>query len=266
MIKKVSPIDIEGIYRNYLDTKQEENRKERYEGNEHWYHASGAGSCSRKLYFESVEQAEVTNPIDHKTNRLLRLGNIVHEDIQNSLTQAYYNNIYNNNIHNNVKEIAITPHKDNELVCGFMYIKNKNSLETLCDELLHIAKVGEEVLEEKFKQMPHEMRLLGYIDKKLKDQNYITRLPVSPFEPANNLYDVFEGVFDPSTYGQYFGNNNTVHKDDVNRLADRYIGSKVFPTFGNDKKPFLRLENGNEVPIFNLHVHNKQLHEYFSLR
>ena len=104
MIKKVSPIDIEGIYRNYLDAKQEKNRKERYEGNEHWYHASGAGSCSRKLYFESVEQAEVTNPIDHKTNRLLRLGNIVHEDIQSSLTQAYYNNIYNNNIHNDVKE------------------------------------------------------------------------------------------------------------------------------------------------------------------
>ena len=66
MIKKVSPIDIEGIYKNYLDAKQEDNRKERYEGNEHWYHASGAGSCSRKLYFESIEKAEVTNPIDHK--------------------------------------------------------------------------------------------------------------------------------------------------------------------------------------------------------
>tara|TARA_R100000664_G_C2757812_1_gene146256 strand:+ start:3543 stop:4394 length:852 start_codon:yes stop_codon:yes gene_type:complete len=193
-----------------------------------------------------------------------QLNNVVHFD---SDVMLYKNiNDIKKLLHNNVKEIAITPHKDNELVCGFMYIKNKNSLETLCDELLHIAKVGEEVLEEKFKQMPHEMRLLGYIDKKLKDQNYITRLPVSPFEPANNLYDVFEGVFDPSTYGQYFGNNNTVHKDDVNRLADRYIGSKVFPTFGNDKKPFLRLENGNEVPIFNLHVHNKQLHEYFSLR
>ena len=101
MIRKVSPIDIEGIYKNYLDKKQEENRKERYEGNEHWYHASGAGSCSRKLYFESVEKAEVTNSIDDKTNRLLRLGNVVHEDIQNSLTHTHYNNIYNNDIYNN---------------------------------------------------------------------------------------------------------------------------------------------------------------------
>ena len=84
----VSPIDIEGIYKNYLNKKQEENKAERYEGREHWYHASGAGSCSRKLYFESVAMVEPTNLIDLKTSRLLRLGTIVHEDIQSSLTHV----------------------------------------------------------------------------------------------------------------------------------------------------------------------------------
>ena len=48
MIKVKSPTDIEGIYNSYLDEKQEENRLKRYKGNEHWYHASGAGSCSKK--------------------------------------------------------------------------------------------------------------------------------------------------------------------------------------------------------------------------
>ena len=32
---------------------------------------------------------------------------------------------------NNIKEIGITPHKENELVCGFMYIKNSDSLQIL---------------------------------------------------------------------------------------------------------------------------------------
>ena len=73
-----SPIDIEGIYKGFLDDKQEENRIARYEGNESWYHASGAGSCSRKLYFESVEKIEKTNIIDTRTSRLLRLGTVVH--------------------------------------------------------------------------------------------------------------------------------------------------------------------------------------------
>ena len=88
MIRAVSPIDIEGVYRDYLDLKQDENRKERYDGNEDWYHASGSGSCSRKLYFESVEKVETSNVRDDKTKRLLRLGSVIHDDIQNSLTRA----------------------------------------------------------------------------------------------------------------------------------------------------------------------------------
>ena len=102
---KSSPIDIEGIYEEYINEKQEENRIKRYEGNESWYHASGAGSCSRKLYFESVEQAEPTNPIVRRTKRLLKLGNIVHDDIQKSLTHTRYNNIHNSNILDSKEEI-----------------------------------------------------------------------------------------------------------------------------------------------------------------
>jgi len=81
----------EQIYHEYLNHKNEQNRKERYEGNESWYHASGAGFCSRKLYFESVEKAVPTNPPNEKSMRIMRLGSILHEDIQNAL--IYYNNI-----------------------------------------------------------------------------------------------------------------------------------------------------------------------------
>ena len=95
MIRAKSPVDIEGVYNEYLDELQEQNRKNRYEGNEHWYHASGAGSCSRKLYYESVEMVEPSNLIDIRTKRLLGLGNLVHEDIQNSLTRTRNRELYN---------------------------------------------------------------------------------------------------------------------------------------------------------------------------
>ena len=99
----------EEIYHEYLNHKNEQNRKDRYEGNEGWYHASGAGFCSRKLYFESVEKAKPTNPPKEKNSRIMRLGTIIHEDIQNAL--IYYNNI-NNNINNkslksNIAEINL---------------------------------------------------------------------------------------------------------------------------------------------------------------
>ena len=88
MLGVKSPTDIEGIYNSYLDELQEKNRKERYEGNESWYHASGAGSCSRKLYFESVMKIKPTGVFDERTKRLLQLGNLIHDDVQKSLTHT----------------------------------------------------------------------------------------------------------------------------------------------------------------------------------
>ena len=103
-MKQNSPVDIEAIYNSYLDKKQEENYIERYKDREHYYHASGAGSCSRKLYFQSVMQAEPTEDIDDGTKRLLRLGNVVHDDLQKSL-ELHNRDILYKDIHN--KDISI---------------------------------------------------------------------------------------------------------------------------------------------------------------
>ena len=79
------PVDIEKLYNDYIAIKNEENYQARYKGKEKYYHASGGGSCSRKLYYESVEQADTTNPSNERSNRILRLGTIVHEDLELAL-------------------------------------------------------------------------------------------------------------------------------------------------------------------------------------
>ena len=87
------PIDFEKIYQEYIDSENEKKRKERYEGKESFYRASSSGFCSRKIYFESVAQIEVTNPTEMKGQRIMRLGTVMHDDLQRAL-------IYNNNIIN----------------------------------------------------------------------------------------------------------------------------------------------------------------------
>ena len=77
----------EDIYHQYLLHKNEENRKERYEGNEGWYHASGAGLCSRKLYYESVEKATPTNPPNKKSNLEALEVNMPWSDAANSSSE-----------------------------------------------------------------------------------------------------------------------------------------------------------------------------------
>ena len=89
---------IRDIYETFIEHRNSAKRKERYDGNEHHYHASGAGCCSRKLYYESVEQVKAEDRNNSTSKRLLRLGNVVHNDIQESLT-LYNNDIYN--IYNN---------------------------------------------------------------------------------------------------------------------------------------------------------------------
>ena len=52
------------------------------------YRASSSGMCARKIYFESIEKAEPTNLADAKSMRIMRLGEVVHKDIQGMLKKA----------------------------------------------------------------------------------------------------------------------------------------------------------------------------------
>ena len=98
--------EIRDIYSTFIEYKNEQNRINRYEGNEHHYHASGAGFCSRKLWYQSVEKIESTNLVNETSKRLLRLGTVVHNDLQEALT-LYNNNIYNSIIYNNKVDIKL---------------------------------------------------------------------------------------------------------------------------------------------------------------
>ena len=97
------PVDFEKLYGDFIDAQNEENRQERYVGKENYYRASSSGFCSRKIYYESIEQAPQTD-IPKKANmRIMRLGTVIHDDLQKAL--IYYNNINKESIKNKEKEI-----------------------------------------------------------------------------------------------------------------------------------------------------------------
>ena len=125
---KNSPIDIEGIYNSYLVSENEKNRKERYEGNENWYHASGAGSCSRKLYYESVLKAEPTNDLKNRNRRVLRLGTIVHNDFDKAF------NLYNKQVYKQVNSTNEKKEKNNK--------KERNSVKFHVEEDIKIDELN----------------------------------------------------------------------------------------------------------------------------
>ena len=125
----------EEIYHDYLNHKNEQNREEKYEGNESWYHASGAGFCSRKLYFESVEKAKPTNPPNKQSTRVMGLGTAIHNELQSSL--LYYNNINKQYINkdNNNKEHIVQYKRYNFLVEQEIVIEDLN-VRGYCDVIV----------------------------------------------------------------------------------------------------------------------------------
>ena len=77
-------MDIESLYHSYL--VQKENLRER---DEKLFHASSAGTCLRKQmysYYDFPQDAK-----DKRVQRLLRLGTIVHKDIEEAI--AHYEDV-----------------------------------------------------------------------------------------------------------------------------------------------------------------------------
>jgi hypothetical protein len=72
-------MDIESIYNAYL--KEQEKLKQRDKG---VFHASSAGSCYRKQMYSYYDYP--SDEKDDKSYRLLRLGTIVHSDVEKALS------------------------------------------------------------------------------------------------------------------------------------------------------------------------------------
>tara|TARA_R110001583_G_scaffold134500_3_gene286230 strand:+ start:200 stop:916 length:717 start_codon:yes stop_codon:yes gene_type:complete len=90
-------IDLFKIYDDYILDLRDENFSKRYEGQDTWYHASGAGLCVRKHYYAQIEGLP-SGDKDSNTMRLFRLGDLVHTDMQEALQRYADKNDYEVNI------------------------------------------------------------------------------------------------------------------------------------------------------------------------
>ena len=101
------PIDYQSLYHDELIEKNKKQREEinKVKPSEPHYRPSSSGMCSRKIYYETILKVEPI-PVDKRVQRLFRLGDLIHNDIQQAFKKtekndSYYNiyNIYINNIY-----------------------------------------------------------------------------------------------------------------------------------------------------------------------
>lgn len=82
---------IRQAYGEYLEVLSKKNFETRYKNKEEWFSASKAGHCilKHKFQIEGVER----DPIDQKSLIVMRIGDLIHNDIQESLRQKYEDKI-----------------------------------------------------------------------------------------------------------------------------------------------------------------------------
>jgi hypothetical protein len=142
----------------------------------------------------------------------------------------------------------ITPCNSDEVVFGFSRIGGLEKQDQLCD-ILHELLFDEIKRQKYFVSMPNEMQLLSGISKERPD--LIKLLQTLPNESGI--------IFDPSSYGQYFGGTNQGHGPGwygTHHDIGLEIHKGTIKPVMIDKKPFV-LYNDEYYPIVNLHIHSK---------
>lgn len=151
--------------------------------------------------------------------------------------------------------IQITPHKHTEYTFGYSYIADIDSFNTFSNKIYNTVLMGEDAVKREYKDT-NEMRLLG-----IHKEGHITDLPVHPTLGNINNY-----IFDPSSYGQYIGGTPNGHGPgfiDNEQLVGSIIQNGLSKIYFSEaeRKPFMQV-NDHEYRLYNLHIHNKKLHDY----
>ncbi len=91
-------LDLKEIYNDYLTEKESINKLNYKKKNPNkYYRASAAGHCFKKHWY-SINGYEGTSTGDDRSKRLLRLGTIVHEDIEKAID--WYDNKISDDLSN----------------------------------------------------------------------------------------------------------------------------------------------------------------------
>ena len=155
-------------------------------------------------------------------------------------------------------KITVTDLSHTHSSFGFCHIPTYQLLSKLCEKFNDFLGRGQNELLSLGFDFISDMQLL----KLSLREDLVKSFPILPSEATN-------WVFDPASYGQYFGGTNNGHSSgftDPTHIIGREILDEniipileVFSSEGIIAPCVIDKQDRREVPIFNLHIHSKRL-------
>lgn len=150
---------------------------------------------------------------------------------------------------NDFDGLYITYHNENEVVFGFSRFGGVEKINKICNILHNVVFDPIKQIEYSSAGMANEMRLICGIMKRNPD--LIKTLNILPNETGI--------IFDPSSYGQYFGGTHQGHPPGFfhhTHIIGKSIQSGDIIPLMIDGKPYVKYQDKN-YSIMNLHIHSK---------
>ena len=128
-------VNIQAIYDSYIAEQNKLNRDNRYKGKEEYYHASSAGGCLRKLYFESILVSESTNDPSKESYRKMRLGTVFHSEMEDCFSTGTGTlSIPSNSTSTNSTSTIYSIHQEKEILIKDLNVRGFYDLVLANDE------------------------------------------------------------------------------------------------------------------------------------
>lgn len=205
-------------------------------------------ACERFYAIETVMQELNINKLLHIEN-----DNLIYGKPDEAFLESYCGS-----------NIGIVPITDTLIGAGIMYIGSFNALNTLNKLMNSLLNLGKEKLVEKYGgEMLNEMRLLKIIQN--ENPELLKSLPIFPTENSDYVYDC-------ASWGQYVG--GTFHSPGVSYHDDSHIIGREINKGNYDVKwivkdgfkfPYVFNRRATQkTPLFNLHIHSKELDKWMS--
>jgi hypothetical protein len=155
-----------------------------------------------------------------------------------------------------IDKVMITPMGHRLATFAVTYIPNPTAINMLCNQFNDYLTLGENILMETYHlDMINEMTLAGIST----EVDHFQTLPINT--GGEQL------LTDPGSYGQYLGGTNNHDHGPGYAGSHHYIGKsildgKIIPAMIYGKPFVLEVETDIFHPLFNLHIHSKNLKDF----
>lgn len=141
-----------------------------------------------------------------------------------------------------------------------IFIKDKEAAQKLLEQHLILFKKGEHILQPYVGHFANYITDMAFLDIIYRLKKGFKMLPCVPEGPYSENFEHVQVVFDPNPYGMYFFGTNQGHSPgylETRHFVGNQISNKTITPKIINKKPFIVYKD-KQIPIFNLHMHNKK--------